>query len=417
MLSVIQDSHSDWSVESCDMANIYRNAPLTIAAAAAAFDHSEGCFRPRSIVSCGLRLQESSEISLGTVEPLCIIAEYDRSGATLESPLDSRGWILQEQLLSPRVLKYSWGQLQWECITSTESEYISSIIMPPADVIRFKRALGGFRSTSMALKKQAHASWQQIVESYTRRTLTNESDKLMAIMGIAKFAGDIMNDQFLAGLWDGELWRDLLWSSDVSINKLPPRRLKSIQLPSWSWASVICPVSYKWPASSSSVYATGTLKVLAVDVDSVISNGNIRGSLIVEGKMRKLFWRADDQCRLFYKEGNHSTRRPFPFHGPKRPVVNPSEIWRPDVSPQGLNEVWLLNVASELYWLPSLALVQTSKKDEYRRVGLCHVDRRGPFSPDSAAPERVYPATGLDTPSQDQAQPHSEWCTRTVTLV
>lgn len=393
------------------MANIYRNSLLTIAAAAA-FDHSEGCFRPRCIVSRELRLPESLKVSSDALEPLCVIAEYDRSGAKLESPLDSRGWILQEQLLSPRVLKYSWSQLQWECISSTDSEYISSITMPPADVMRFKRALGGFRSTSMALKKQARASWQQIVQSYTRRTLTNDSDKLMAIMGIAKFTGDILNTRFLAGLWESELWRDILWYSDVGISRLTPDRLKSIHLPSWSWASVSCPVSYKWPVSSSPASVVGTLNVLNVDVDSEISKGDIRGSLVVEGNMRKFFLRAHDQSRLFYKERTESiTQRSIIRNLKQSALVDPSESWRPDVSPQGLKEVWLLAVASEYYWIHCLALVEAPNKVEYRRVGLCHVDALRSLAPVSAE------SWSLDAPSQDQAQPHSEWHARTVTVV
>jgi hypothetical protein len=70
----------------------------------------------------------------------------------------------------------------------------------------------------------------------------------MAIMGIAKFAGDIMEDTFLARLWKKQLWRDPLWSSYLSPygGKLP-RELKSIKMPSWSWAAVAGPVAYTWP--------------------------------------------------------------------------------------------------------------------------------------------------------------------------
>lgn len=82
-LCIIQDSHSDWSVEACDMANIYRNALFTIAAAAAS-DHSQGCFAKGR----------------------------QRRWPAHKSPLGSRAWILQEQLLPPRIIKYSVGHLE-----------------------------------------------------------------------------------------------------------------------------------------------------------------------------------------------------------------------------------------------------------------------------------------------------------------
>lgn len=251
-ICIIQDSHNDWSVEACDMANIYRNAVLTIAAASAA-DHSQGCFTDRSA-----------------------------TGADL---LDSRGWILQEQLLSQRVLKYSFGRLEWECISLSATESDPANGSNPSEVMRFKRALGGFRSTSMTLQKQAHASWQHIVEAYSHRTLTNDADKLMAVMGIAKFTGNILQDTFLAGLWEKTLWRDLLWSSDLPYGGT---RLRSIKLPTWSWASVNGGVSYKLPSGGSTTYVESMLELVSAEVYQEIANGDVGGRLVVKGPMIKI---------------------------------------------------------------------------------------------------------------------------------
>lgn len=238
------------------MANIYRNALSTIAAAAAS-DHSQGCFTERRPgPSCGA------------------------------SPLDSRAWILQEQILSPRILKYSLGQLTWECISSSVSERgaVNATTIAGFEILRFKRALGGFRSTSMSLGKQAHASWQQIVESQSCCSLTDKADKLMAVMGVARFTGNIMQDTFLAGLWEGQLWRDLLWISVVNSHKgRLPERLKNTKFPSWSWASVDGPVSYQWPAGSSPAFVVDDLELVRVDVDQEISNRHVHGMLVVKG--------------------------------------------------------------------------------------------------------------------------------------
>jgi hypothetical protein len=41
--------------------------------------------------------------------------------------------------------------------------------------------------------------------------LTYFEDKLRAISGIAKEMGRLLNDRYLAGMWEGNLLRDLLW--------------------------------------------------------------------------------------------------------------------------------------------------------------------------------------------------------------
>jgi hypothetical protein len=100
---IIQDSHSDWPVETCNMANIYRNALLTIAAASAS-DHLQGCFTGASD-DWEQRWLSLPRTSAGASEQLLLIAEYERCRVRHDS-LDQRGWILLEQLLSPGFLSY-----------------------------------------------------------------------------------------------------------------------------------------------------------------------------------------------------------------------------------------------------------------------------------------------------------------------
>ena len=56
--------------------------------------------------------------------------------------------------------------------------------------------------------------WTAIVKDYTRSNLTYDSDKLVAIAGLAKATlrvMDVSNDSYLAGLWRKDLAVDLLW--------------------------------------------------------------------------------------------------------------------------------------------------------------------------------------------------------------
>ena len=78
--------------------------------------------------------------------------------------------------------------------------------------------------------------WTVIVKDFTRSNLTYDSDKSVAIAGLAKATLQVMgvsNDSYLAGLWRTDLAADLLWRVAAS-----GTRPATYIAPSWSWASV-----------------------------------------------------------------------------------------------------------------------------------------------------------------------------------
>ncbi|KAE9371084.1 HET-domain-containing protein [Stipitochalara longipes BDJ] len=98
-LCIIQDSAEDWQSESVTMDSIYQNAEVTVAALAAS-DGSGGCFRP----TVAHRIRPCSKGNRWHVHNAII------------APLNSRGWILQETMLSTRVLMYRDTELRWACL-------------------------------------------------------------------------------------------------------------------------------------------------------------------------------------------------------------------------------------------------------------------------------------------------------------
>lgn len=111
-LCIVQESKDDWEKEAAMMGEVYSNATLTIAAAGAT-KSSDGIFRPRDIfeyTSPQLRFRSPSG------EKGYAFLRY-RPGYADDGkePLESRGWTLQERLLSPRLLSYNRHQLSWEC--------------------------------------------------------------------------------------------------------------------------------------------------------------------------------------------------------------------------------------------------------------------------------------------------------------
>lgn len=94
--------------------------------------------------------------------------------------------------------------------------------------------------------------WQQTVERYSRRHLSFEADKLVALAGAAHQVSQVLDDTFLAGLWVNSLWRDLLWWSEAhSASLIPSTRYSRFRASSWSWASIHGPISYKFPSGTS----------------------------------------------------------------------------------------------------------------------------------------------------------------------
>lgn len=92
--------------------------------------------------------------------------------------------------------------------------------------------------------KHADNYWWELVQSYSMRSLSVQSDRLLPISGVAEsmqrslasFFGPETRIHYLAGHWKHSLHRDLGWYSSPQ-NPLSARPL-TYQGPSWSWLAV-----------------------------------------------------------------------------------------------------------------------------------------------------------------------------------
>ncbi|KAL8910655.1 MAG: hypothetical protein Q9171_004071 [Xanthocarpia ochracea] len=82
--------------------------------------------------------------------------------------------------------------------------------------------------------------WNKIVAAYTAGELTVASDKFVALSGLAKKIQTLLQDEYLAGLWEGTLSSDLLWKVDAGKqrNGLLSTRAAPYRAPTWSWAAI-----------------------------------------------------------------------------------------------------------------------------------------------------------------------------------
>ncbi len=116
---IIQDSPEDWYQESTAMEFVYGHSFCNIAATASA-DGRGGCFRtrdPKMIHRCIVN------ISISGKPYQWHLSDFDVWWGRFErSALNVRAWVLQERLLSPRVLHFDRDQLVWECNERTACE-------------------------------------------------------------------------------------------------------------------------------------------------------------------------------------------------------------------------------------------------------------------------------------------------------
>ncbi|KAI0710548.1 hypothetical protein C8Q76DRAFT_737799 [Earliella scabrosa] len=120
--------------------------------------------------------------------------------------------------------------------------------------------------------------WGLVVSNYTRRLLTQKTDKLLAFAAVAEQFDRIWQPEwhpgrYVAGLWERFLPRDLLWYRELARNEwlddeLRPRLAgEDYAAPTWAWPSVDGHVITRTGTSpDSNGGAVDTCVVLACDV-------------------------------------------------------------------------------------------------------------------------------------------------------
>ncbi|KAN0104207.1 Heterokaryon incompatibility protein (HET) domain containing protein, partial [Hyaloscypha variabilis] len=242
-LCIIQDSNSDWTFEASQMAAVYSNSFLTIVASKGSNSESglfttlPDKFFPTRIpglingVPYFLR-QLLPHIREKEVDP------DDRLSQPYEElPLLLRGWGLQERILSPRLIHFTNTELIWGCLQGQWCECHHSA--KHNNNITYVKAHENDQETR----------WDSAIVHYSSLSLPCSKDKLPALAGIARnFANsqDSSLGQYLAGLWQKDLSRTLMWYHTYYAPKFAkPRPWRA---PSWSWAATDGTTNDGWPS-------------------------------------------------------------------------------------------------------------------------------------------------------------------------
>lgn len=267
-LCIIQDDASDWAMESVKMGAVYGNSFVTIAASAAR-DGDEGCLHSRKQSSHRLFVKTRFWKKSQLVDHIVEVFSPDMvSDSISKCALARRGWVLQERLLSSRILYFTKSQLVFESNNKISCETFPNGIHYEA----FEG--GGFKDHMAQSFLSQHEQWARMVEHYTQCELTQRRDVLVAVSGIIRKIQKQRKDICLAGIWRDTSEGDLLWTR----HSYPKVDLDLYTAPTWSWASR--------PGSIKADAATRTkdwwVKVLDINVCPVGNDplGELRGGSI-----------------------------------------------------------------------------------------------------------------------------------------
>ena len=380
-LCIIQDSKKDWACEAGKMARFFHNSLLTLTASDSASPLG-GLFRERLRKRCRPYLLEPripfrNRFELGP-GALCLVGGL-KSGDGPRKPrsvLDTRCWILQEQILSTRTLTFSKGELYWDCMCLNASErhpmgipLRESSDMRDRDVQVFKEYVYGKADLSNRARiTRFHICWRTIVEMYTERELTKAKDKLHAFQGITNALKDNLGVDVLAGQIATDV-TCLAWKVKGDFEYLP--MLKAAwRAPSWSWASIDAAIEHAWYSEVPIISASEPLVEFVdfpKDVSSQVDLSNaplhVRGRLIPA----TLCGTGPYHLKLESKEAYY--QRGLKGDAPVETKSIQAKLY-PDTKKFFNGQVWAINVLRNGAYVAGLCLISSGKSGEFERFGV-----------------------------------------------
>lgn len=383
-LCIIQGCKRDWEVEAKRMGDYYRYAPCNLSATGND-DSSIGIFGkriPLSYLHYPIQMdfvlvsKEAGREVRAHYEGFFIKADcFDFRNDVMNAVLGSRGWVAQECALSPAILHFTPRQTWWECNKHIFNEAFPGIDLPWS----FARTVGIGAARSVDQKNSIdhiYSAWHAFVAHYAATDLTYDTDRFPAVIGIANIYNTLLEDNLIAGMWEGDLLRSLLWQPKRKANKLPSARIA----PSWSWAPLA--VAHIYPPPGFPI--TGIcFRVLWENPDfhsdlqnKACEKSSVRG-LAVTGPLRRLSVRLEDlpywsrfatrgQIRLDVEDASHFSGQDIAGHE-----------WRWEDHTHFL-PLWKCYASSDTeIWAIALLLQQApivERQGTFRRLGIVELE-------------------------------------------
>jgi hypothetical protein len=286
-LCIIQDSAEDWLSESATIDQIYGKSYCTLAASSSK-NSSGGLFNerdPRHSTICTLAYPSETGVSAGIVAnlPRVIAQRFENE------PLESRGWALQERLLSPRTIHFTSSQAIWQCreaYVGEECPELDGGSMPlwnhNDNTLYFMFRMWDDQSDESNRYENLISVWYyDIVKQYTTKLLPLSTDSLPALSGLARLVRKLSGSKYFAGLWERDLLVGLGWRVVSNFARFPHD--PAYRAPSWSWAAVDTPVEWFFTqrGDEDKDYSIPTVKDIQVNALGQDEEGQVSGGYLL----------------------------------------------------------------------------------------------------------------------------------------
>ncbi|KAF4497862.1 HET-domain containing protein [Fusarium agapanthi] len=351
-LCIIQDSKSDWELESLQMCDYYENSFLTISTATSP-NSTVSFLGPRDKRWCPTKLKLTNGSSSEDIYAQRIPSEPEEEGM-----LFTRAWTWQEAAMSSRTIYFTPSELIWECSEHVAPQrYIPDLetserlgFSKLLSILRFSLNLDmgqdisgpvgsgsdsilgserpiGVPPTGSDFAISSNASvpsrpdrpssisseanmmnlvwdmWDDLMTYYSRRHLTFVTDKLPALSGVASRVLKTTKSRYLAGMWEDNLGIELCWARAYRGYQDLPTVSTEYVAPSWSWASIPGGVKSRVERTISTFEPSFAIIEANSDVSGLNPFGRVTaGHLLMRGQIAEAVLTCDDpQTSVFYK--------------------------------------------------------------------------------------------------------------------
>jgi hypothetical protein len=241
-MCILQDNLEDKKEQIGSMGKIYGNSILTICIC---------CGEDANYGIPGIRPGTRTTRQVAVVVGNLVLGNDVHDSEDLEHmKWDTRGWTLQEKVLSQRKLQIYDNCVRWWCwhtITS-EDEHCRHVCWKPGTRHQYMYFFKTEHDLVVSkIDKNSNMDiYAFMISDYTARDLTHQSDAENAVKGVLGAIDSLFQGSFIAGLPDTELSAALLW---VPLG--PSKRRKNLEtgqpmFPSWSWLGWQGHVAYPW---------------------------------------------------------------------------------------------------------------------------------------------------------------------------
>lgn len=247
---IVQHDITDWSQESQKMMDVYATAAVTICNLVSN-TCQEGFIntRPNDAIS----LPFSSKINHSitghyTIRYGKVFSARDSFESygdyhlqdDIDSTWSTRAWTYQELIGSRLALKFGRRKVHLLTPEGTKSE--ASDRSEPSRLLLIDRINQIREDRFSNVMDDIYRLWVTgVVPDFSNLVLTYAADRFPALSGLAAHCQRILNDKYVAGMWEGDLFRQLFWSAGPTFKTLDDlvaslHSPKPYIAPSWSWA-------------------------------------------------------------------------------------------------------------------------------------------------------------------------------------